>query len=186
MVMRGWALVEQGAAEEGIEQLRQGIAICGTTTDEVGRPIFLASLAEAYGKAGQPAGGLRELAEALAVAHKTGELRWEAELYRLKGQLLLQAVGSGPEAGAIMPRVIGDTSHLEEAEACFQQALEVARGQQAKALELRAALSLSRLWQSQGKHIEARQLLSEIYAWFTEGFETLDLREAKTFLEALQ
>jgi class 3 adenylate cyclase/DNA-binding winged helix-turn-helix (wHTH) protein/tetratricopeptide (TPR) repeat protein len=186
MVMRGWALVEQGAAEEGIEQLRQGIAICRTVADEAGRPVFLASLAEAYEKVGQPEAGLRELAEALAVAHKTQELRWEAELYRLKGELLLQAAGSGPDASTFTPHSICGRAHLAEAEICFKRALEVARRQQAKSLELRGTMSLSRLWQSQGKRTEARHMLSEIYTWFSEGFETLDLQEAKGLLETLQ
>jgi adenylate cyclase len=98
-----------------------------------------------------------------------GERFWEAELYRLQGELLLQqATGSG-----------------DETETCFRQALDVARHQQAKSLELRAAISLSRLWQRQGKRAEARQLLAEIYAWFTEGFDTADLQQAKRLLEEL-
>jgi len=186
MVMRGWALVEQGASEEGIEQLCQGIAVCRTVADEAGRPVFLASLAEAYEKVGQPEAGLRELAEALAVAYKTQELRWEAELYRLKGELLLQAAGGGQDATIFRPHSTRGTAHLAEAEIYFQRALEVARRQQAKSLELRATMSLSRLWQSQGKRTEARHMLAEIYTWFTEGFETLDLQEAKGLLETLQ
>jgi predicted ATPase len=140
--------------------------------DEVGRPVFLTSLAQAYGKVAQPEVGLRKLAEALEVSSQTGELRWEAESYRLKGELLLLTTDS--------------TSHLAEAEACFQQALAVARRQQAKALELRVAMSLSRLWQAHGKHLEARQLLTGIYGWFSEGFETLDLQDAKALFAALQ
>jgi predicted ATPase len=186
MVMRGWALVERGATEEGIAQLRQGIAVCQTVADEAGRPVFLASLAEAYGKVGQPEAGLRELAEALAVAYKTQELRWEAELHRLKGELLLQAAGGGLGANIFRPHSTRGMSHLAEAETCFQRALEVARYQQAKSLELRAVMSFSRLWQSQDKRTQARQMLSEVYAWFTEGFETHDLQDAKTLLAALQ
>jgi class 3 adenylate cyclase/predicted ATPase len=186
MVMRGWALVEQKAVEEGIQQLQEGIAVYRAVGDEVGWPIILASLAEAYGKAGQPEAGLRELAAALAVAYKTQELRWEAELHRLKGELLLQSPASGPTASLFTPHFTRGMSRLAEAEAFFGRALEVARRQQAKSLELRAALSLSRLWQSQGKRTEARHMLSEIYAWFTEGFETLDLQEAKGLLEVLQ
>ena len=133
------------------------------------RPYYLAFLAEAYGKVGQAGEGLTLLGEALAAVHKTGERFYEAELYRLKGELLL--VRSAENRG--------------EAEACFQQALLVARHQQAKLLELRAAMSLSRLWQQQGKRTAAHQLLAPVYGWFTEGFDTPDLQEAKALLEAL-
>ena len=117
---------------------------------------------------GQPEEGLRLLAEALTVARHTGERWWEAELYRLKGELLLAL----------------SQDHQAEAETCFRQALELARYQQAKSLELRAALSLGRLWQHQGKRAEAYQLLAAIYGWFTEGFDTADLQEAKALLES--
>jgi predicted ATPase len=113
--------------------------------------------------------GLTLLAEALAVTNDTGEHRWEAELHRLKGELLLTV----------------SAEHATEAATCFRQALDVARRQQAKSWELRAAMSLTRLWQGQGKHAEARELLAPIYDWFTEGFDTADLREAKGLLEAL-
>jgi predicted ATPase len=129
----------------------------------------LALLAEAYGTMGQPTAGLTGLAEALTLTDKTGERWYEPELYRLKGALLLQQ----------------SVDNHEEAHACFQQALNVARAQQAKSLELRAATSLSRLWQQQGKRHEARQLLAEVYGWFTEGFGTTDLREAKVLLDQL-
>jgi adenylate cyclase len=110
------------------------------------------------------------LAEALAVVDKNGERMWEAELYRLKGELSLQSGVRSPES---------------EAEECFQKAIEISRRQQAKSLELRAVMSLSRLWQRQGKKAEAQQLLADIYGWFTEGFDTKDLQEAKTLLEEL-
>ena len=135
----------------------------------LGRPYWLALLGEAWGKAGQAEEGLRALAEALEAMQTSGERRWEAEIYRLKGQLLLTP-------GA---------THDDEAEACFQQALDVARRQQAKVLELRAAMSLSRLWLCQGKCVEARQLLAAVYNWFTEGFETADLRGATMLLAEL-
>jgi predicted ATPase len=106
------------------------------------------------------------LNEALDTVNKTEERYWEAELYRRKGELLLMEQGQ----------------KMGEAEECFRQAL-VARRQQAKSLELRAAMSLSRLWQQQGKQEEARRLLAETYAWFTEGFDTADLKEAKSLLE---
>jgi predicted ATPase len=124
---------------------------------------------EAYGRAGQAAEGLQVLAEALTAVHKTGERQHEAELYRLKGELLLtQAV---PDA--------------QEAESCLRQAVDVACQQQVKSLELRAVMSLSRLWQRQGKCTEAAELLAPIYGWFTEGFDTADLQEAKALLEEL-
>src|SRR5262249_50272650 len=126
-------------------------------------------LVEAYGKAGQAEEGLRVLAEALTAVHKTGERQHEAELYRLKGELLLKQ----------------DVPDEQEAESCFRQAIDIARQQQAKSLELRAATSLSRLWQQQGKRTEAHDLLAPIYGWFTEGFDTTDLQEAKALLDAL-
>src|SRR5205823_6899358 len=135
-----------------------------------GRPTFLTLLAEAYAAAGQAEAGLDALAEALALMDHTGERYYEADLHRLKGELLVQqAVPDAPQA-----------------EACLQQALAVARRQQAKSWELRAALSLSRLWKRQGKGTEARELLASIYGWFTEGFDTADLQEAKALLEELR
>jgi len=109
--------------------------------------------------------------------HRTGERCYEAELYRLKGELLLQ--------GGIRPKAQGTEPKVAEAEQRLRQALAVAHRQQAKALELRAAMSLSRLWQQQGKQAEARALLAPIYGWFTEGFDTVDLQEAKALLEEL-
>jgi predicted ATPase len=129
---------------------------------------FLVLLAEAYGQAGQPEAGLPVLAEALTLVAASEERWWKAEVYRLKGTLRLQL--SSPDA--------------LRAETCFQQALAVARGQQAKALELRAALSLGRLWQQQGKREAARALLGPIYGWFTEGFDMPDLQEARAILGA--
>jgi TOMM system kinase/cyclase fusion protein len=168
-VLRGWALAEQGQSAEGIAQMRQGIAAWRATGAELQLPYYLALLVEAYGQAGQAAEGLQVLAEALTAVHKTGERQHEAELYRLKGELLLtQAV---PDA--------------QEAESCLRQAVDVACQQQVKSLELRAAMSLSRLWQRQGKCTEAAELLAPIYGWFTEGFDTADLQEAKALLEEL-
>jgi predicted ATPase len=113
--------------------------------------------------------GLTLLAEALALTNDREERRWEAELYRLKGEILL----------------VHAAAHHAEAETCFRQALDVARHQQAKSWELRAAMSLAHLWQQQGKHTEARELLAPIYSWFPEGFDTADLQEAKALLEEL-
>ena len=144
-MLRGWVLVEQGQGAEGMTHMRQGLDAFDDIGAALGRPYWLALLAEAWGKVGQAEEGLRALAEALDAIHTSGERRWEAEIYRLKGQLLL-----APGA-----------THDDEAEACFQQALDVARRQQAKSLELRAAISLSRLWRRQGKQVEARQLLGD-------------------------
>jgi predicted ATPase len=149
--------------------MRQGLETLLVTGLELSRPLCLVLLAEAAGQAGQVAEGLRWLAEALAAFEASGRGDLLAEAYRLQGALLLrQAV---PEA--------------TQAEACFQQALAIARRQQAKSWELRAAMSLARLWQSQGKRAEARELLTPIYGWFTEGFDTADLQEAKVLLETL-
>jgi predicted ATPase len=166
---RGKALAAQGRGAAGIAQMHQGLAAILATGQRLALSGFLAQLAEAYGKNGQAEEGLRLLAEALAHVDHTGERFWEAEVYRLKGELLLQqAVPDAPQA-----------------EACFQQALAVARRQQDRLFELRAALSLSRLWQQQGKRAAARQVLAEIYGWFTEGFDTPDLQEARVLLDAL-
>jgi predicted ATPase len=184
-LLQGWALVEQGEEEEGIAQIRQGLAAYQAMGAGLGRSDFLALLAEAYGKVGQAEEGLSVLTEALAVVDKTGEHFYEADLYRLRGELTLQrfqVLGSEfhvTDSRSPMPDVQG------EAEACFLKAIEIAQCQQAKSLELRAVMSLSRLWQSQGKKAEARQMLAEIYGWFTEGFDTKDLQEAQTLLAEL-
>src|SRR5262249_28194526 len=151
---------------------------CRATGAEANRPYFLAQLAEAHGKVGQVEEGLAVLAEALATINKTGERYYEAEVHRLKGELLLAQAGYRLQA-------IGHREKTEEAKACFLRAIEIARQQQAKSLELRAVISLSRLWQQQGKKEQARHMLAEIYGWFTEGFDTKDLKEAKALLAEL-
>ena len=151
-------------------QIRQGLAADHATAATALRPYSLALLAEASAQVGQTAEGLEALTEALATLAKSRARWWEAELYRLRGALLLQGAVAQPG----------------EAEACFHQALTVARRQQAKSLELRAAMSLSRLWQQQGKREEARELLAPVYSWFTEGFDTADLQEAKALLDELR
>jgi DNA-binding winged helix-turn-helix (wHTH) protein/predicted ATPase len=175
-VLQGWALAVQGRGEEGTAQMCQGVAAYEATGAGLRRTYFLALLAEAYGRAGQGTEGLRLLAQALTVVRTTGERVYEAELYRLRGELLLASAGPGP-------RPTG--SREADAESSLQQALAVARRQQAKSLELRATMSLARLWQQQGKRIQAREPLSEVYGWFTEGFDTADLQEAKALLAAL-
>jgi predicted ATPase len=185
-IMWGAALAEQGQDEEGIAQMRQGLVAQRAIGAGIVRPYFLALLAEAHGKAGQTEEGLSVLAEALAEAHKTGGRWWEAELYRIKGELSLQSAVHSRQSTVTNPQPPTPSTQAEaEAEACFLKAIEVARKQQAKSLELRATMSLARLWQRQGKQHEARNMLSEIYSWFTEGFDTKDLQEAKTLLEEL-
>jgi predicted ATPase len=147
--------------------MREGMTAGQTIGVRFDLPGSLCALAEAWAKAGQPGEGLTTLAEAFALVEETDGRYWEAELYRLKGELLLM---QGDEA---------------EAEASFLHAVEVARRQSAKSWELRATTSLCRLWQAQGRLDEARQVLAEIYGWFTEGFDTRDLQEAKALLEEL-
>jgi adenylate cyclase len=169
-IHRGWALAAQGAVQEGIRDLCQGLASWRVMGGEMGMPCLLVRLAEAYGQGEQAVEGLLALDEALAFIRSSGECVYEAEVHRLRGELLLQSDGWS----------------LGEVEACLRQALDVARHQQAKSLELRAAMSLARLWQAQGKGTEAYQTLIEIYSWFTEGFDTPDLQEAKALIEVLQ
>ena len=208
-ILRGWALAEQEQREEGISQIRQGLVAYQATGGGLFRPYFLALLADTCGKMGQYEEGLTLLAEALAAADKNGERFYEAELYRLKGELTLQSSVQSKE------------SRVNKAEEYFLQAIEIARKQQAKSLELRAVMSLAQLWQQQalehgagsvdqrGKSkatraknteqesrttqhatrsrlVEAHQMLSEIYNWFTEGFGTKDLQEAKALLQSLE
>jgi class 3 adenylate cyclase/predicted ATPase len=166
---RGWALALQGQGAAALVQLHQGLAAVLGTGQELSRPLCLVLLAEAAGHAGQVDEGLRLLAEALTALDESRRGDLLAEAHRLQGELLLRH--AVPEAA--------------QAEACFQQALTVARRQQAKSWELRAAMSLSRLWQCQGKRAEAYELLAPIYGWFTEGFDTADLQEAKDLLAEL-
>jgi predicted ATPase len=168
-MLQGWVRTVQGEVEEGIMQLSQGLAAFHATGIENVRPYYLALLAEAQGKAGRVEEGLSTLTTALTLVDQTGERFYAAELYRLQGELLLQ-------------RAVPDT---QQAEACVYQALHIARQQQARSWELRAAMSLARLWQRQGKRGAARRLLAEVYHWFTEGFDTADLKTAKALLEEL-
>jgi class 3 adenylate cyclase/predicted ATPase len=167
--IRGWALATEGQGETGLALVRQGIAAYRATGAALTVPYFCTVLADVSAHLGHTDDGLQALAEAHTLVEQHEERYWEAEVARLHGVLLLRQTGT-PQA---------------EAEACFQQALAVARRQEAKALELRAAMSLSRLWQQQGKRAEAYELLAPVYGWFTEGFDTADLQEAKALLEAL-
>jgi predicted ATPase/class 3 adenylate cyclase/DNA-binding winged helix-turn-helix (wHTH) protein len=168
-VPQGWALTRQEQWAAGTATMREGLEAAIATGSEVFHPYFLALLAEAYGTAGQPEAGLRLLGEAQDVVVRTGERFYEAELDRLTGVLQL---AQAPAAQA-------------EAEHHMRHALDIARHQQAKSLELRVATSLSHLWKQQGKRVEARELLASIYGWFTEGFDTTDLQQAKALLAAL-
>jgi predicted ATPase len=166
---QGWVQAHEGQIEEGIAQMRQSLTAYRAIGMEIGSTGFLGWLVEGYRKAGQAEEGLSVLSEALALVEETDERYYEAELHRLKGELM---------------RMQGEARD-EEVEACFRKALEVARVQEAKSWELRAAMSLSRLWQKQGKREEAHKLLADVYNWFTEGFDTPDLNEAKALLEEL-
>jgi predicted ATPase len=169
LVMHGWALAKQGECANGIAQLRQGLNAWEATGGATYRSYYLALLAEALGRAGQIAECLAVLAEALTTMHGRGESFHGAELHRLRGEFLLKQ-----ETAEVACR---------EAEACFRQALTIARQQQAKSLELRAAMSLTRLFRKQDRQAKARPLLAECYNSFTEGFHTPDLQEAKALLE---
>jgi len=193
-VLQGWALTRVGQVAEGMVQMRQGLDELRAMGAEVLRPYLLALLAEVCGSSGQIEAGLGVLEEALGTAENHTERFNEADLHRLKGDLLLRqcgkagfepapsAVHTGHAAGVGAP---GPSPLHLAAAACFQRALDIARHQQAKSLELRAATSLARLWQRQGKRDDARQLLAEVYGWFTEGFDTADLQEARALLDAL-
>ncbi|HZA67866.1 MAG TPA: AAA family ATPase [Geminicoccaceae bacterium] len=164
----GWALVHAGDTEKGLAQIRQGLAQLRARGNVQTIPHALTVLAEVCRQVGEPQEGLEALAEALAVLERTNERRREAEVYRLKAELLLPG------------------RHWDEAEACFRRALSVARRQSARMWELRAATSLARLWREQGRRAEARDLLAPTYGWFTEGFDTPDLKDAKALLESLR
>src|SRR5262245_259977 len=166
-ILRGWALVIQGQGEAGLAEGRPEIAAYRGTEATLLDPYYCSLLADVHARLGQTADGPQALAEAHTLVEQNEERWWEAEIYRLGGVVLLRQPGT-PQA---------------EAEAWLQRALDVARHQEAKSLELRAAMSLSRLWQQQGKQAEARELLASVYGWFTEGFDTADLLEAKVLLE---
>ncbi len=184
-VIRGWALADQGHVAEGIQQVHQGLAGMRATGAELWRPYHLILLVETCGKAGQIAEQISTLNEAVDIEEKTGIRLVEAELYRLKGELTLQKLSVvSNQLSVTDPRPLTPDPQ-GEAEACFLKAIEVARKQQAKSLELRAVMSLARLWQQQGKFHEAHKVLVDVYNWFTEGFDTKDLQEAKGLLEEL-
>jgi DNA-binding winged helix-turn-helix (wHTH) protein/predicted ATPase len=186
---RGWALIEQGGEDGAIELIREGLAAVLATGASLMRPHFLALFAESLIRARKNDDALRTLEEALEAANRTGEKSYMAELYRLKGELLLkQATRHGASRAATVGRVVVDStaSAKSQAEGCFNEAIQIARRQQAKSLELRAVASLARHYQEQGNAKKALGLLAPAYSSFTEGFDTIDLREAKSLLEELQ
>jgi tetratricopeptide (TPR) repeat protein len=173
-MLHGWATVKEGSVKDGLAELHQGLSTYRATETELSLTFFLAQSADALAAAGLYDQALESVTEGLALAEGTGERYYESELHRLKGELLLKTHG-------------GDSSSLSaQAEAAFQTAVQLSRQQTAKSLELRAAMSLARLWQRQGKTAEALQLLSEIYDWFTEGFDSTDLNETRVLLGELQ
>jgi predicted ATPase len=169
LVMRGWARAEQGESDEGIARLREGMSAWADTGSKTYQTYFLALSAETLGKQGRFEEGLEMLTEALTLMHGTDECFHAAELHRLQGEFLLRREPS--------------EDACRQAEACFRRALDFSRRQQAKSLELRAAMSMTRLCQQQNRQAEVRPMLAECYNWFTEGFDTVDLREAKALLE---
>jgi predicted ATPase len=170
VILQGWALTEEDGEEQGIAQMRQGLADLRATGAGLWRPSFIALLAKAHGRVGRIADGLGLLDEALAIASRNSERAHQAELHRVRGELLL---------------IAGGTAYETEAEACFREALAVARRQEARSFELRAATSLARLMANYGRYAEAYHTLDPVLAWFTEGFSTADLQGAKTLLEEL-
>ncbi len=169
MAWHGWTLVELGQLEEGFAELRQGLAKWREIGSEMLVTWCLGILAEACAKTERIKDGLDVVAELWAVIDRTGERLWEAEAHRLQGVFCLQS----------------PVSDLPQAEICYHQALDVARHQHTKSWDLRAAMSLARLWQSQGKRQDARDVLAPVYEWFTEGFDTADLKEVKGLLDEL-
>jgi class 3 adenylate cyclase/predicted ATPase len=169
-LMRGWAAAVRGDFEAGTAALQEGLAALRAAGANVRRSYYLALLADVCGRAGRPEAGQNAIAEALAFAEESGERWWEAELHRLSGELLLVQSGE----------------NRAQAEGCFLRASEIARQQSAKAFELRAATSLGRLWAQQGKPAQAHDLLAPVYGWFTEGFETQDLKHARALLDELR
>ena len=167
-ILRGWSVAAMGE-QQGLAEITRGVADWRATGANLRLSYFLGVMAEAYGWAGQPDKGLEAVSEALALIETSGEGKWEPELHRLKGELLLSV----------------SSSNQLEAEGCFKRAIETARTLSAKSLELRATTRLARLWISQGSTSEAREMLAPLYSWFTEGFDTPDLKDAEALLNEL-
>ena len=168
-VLLGWAAAQRGQGGDGIDRMRRGIAAATAIGARVLEPLHLGLVAEALAFAGEVEDGLVELDQALARSTESGEKWMDAELHRLRGDLMCRLPQPDPD----------------DAERSFAAALSIARNQGTKGFELRAATSLARLWDNHGRHEEARQLLAPVYDWFTQGFDTVDLKEAKTLLAEL-
>jgi predicted ATPase len=203
LVLHGWALMARGKPAEGIIRIQEGLTIWRDLGAEISLAYLLSLLAEAHGRERDFQRAISVINEALSLVSRTDDHWWEAELYRLKGELLLQVEefkegipmqkrerlikGKEQKADSLSSLLLAPGVQIKkEAEMCFQRALSVARQQQAKSLELRAAISLARLWRRQNKAKEAKSLLSEVYNWFAEGFETTDLCEAQSLLSKLR
>lgn len=184
-VMRGWALAEKGAWDEGIASMRQGLEYIQVLGAEIWWIVYQAMLGETYTKGMQFDEALRCMKEALTRAQRVGEFFYSAELSRIQGELIFQNFHVQGSKFQVTDHQASVLDAQDEAEACFHKAIEIARRQEAKSLELRATVSLARLWRQQGKSQEAHQRLKEVYDWFTEGFDTADLKEAKALLEEL-
>ena len=175
-MLRGWALAEQGLIEDGISELRKGLTAYRATGAKALVLQWMVLLAELYEKSGQTEDGISVIEEAQILADQNkGERYYIAEMLRLKGLLLVRG----------KKHKIRETAVYNEAETCFLRAIKIAKQQKAKSLELRAAVSLCRLWQNQGKKAEALRLLSNVYNWVEEGLGTPDLIAAKVLLEEL-
>ena len=167
--LRGWAITAHDRNNDEIGLILEGMAASRSTGAEAFRPYYLSLLAERYMETGNLDKGLSALNEALAATDENEQRYYKAEIHRLKGELLLRK----------------NNSTAAEGQRCFERAIEVARKQSGKSFELRATTSLARLLASQGHREDARAKLAEIYNWFTEGFDTADLIEAKTLLDEL-
>jgi predicted ATPase/DNA-binding winged helix-turn-helix (wHTH) protein len=184
-IMYAWTLINQGRQEEAIIQMRCGLAALHATSTELLRPHFLALLVEALDKAQQAEEALQVVDESLALAQRTGECSYLAELYRLKGELLLEQSCNRRATIRGKAVAVAGPPAVSYAERCFHEAIKIAQRQNAKSLELRAAMSVARLYKEQGREKEAYDLVAKVYDKFTEGFDTVDLREAKALLDEL-
>ena len=169
MLRRAGVLALTGKASDAVSIFTSAIPVMRSTGTTLYLPVWLSLLARAYGELGQFDEAWSHIGEAITAVETTKEKWYEAEVHRIAGEIALMS----PEQDAA------------KAEACFERALAVARAQQAKSFELRAAMSMARLWRDQGKRDEARELLAPVYGWFTEGFDTLDLKQAKALLDEL-
>jgi predicted ATPase len=168
-IFRGEALAALGQTEQGLAQIREGLATVSATGTEIFRPYNLAQLAKVCAIAGHIGEGLSAVAQALDLIERGGEGWWEAEAHRISGELLLKQ----------------SRSDLAEVRACFERAIRIARKRGARSLELRATTSLARLLKDTSSRDEGRAMLAEIYNWFTEGLETADLKDARALLDEL-